>query len=144
MDTYYKDKSTYFRVCRYNRSSHALISCCSCYESCQWGELSGHSEHNHPSCQLITSQPGLYQFEITTSYYPCYFSIGDPIDVSDVSDANSNHDQAKHIIMYAIIGSGGLSVIIIVLAVIGITLFRYRRHRRQLLLGKLIFYLFTH
>jgi len=79
-------------VCRYNRSSHTLISCCSCYESCQWGELSGHNELDHPSCQLNTSQPGLYQFQINTINYSCYFNIGDPIDVS-YSSTQTTHNQ---------------------------------------------------
>ena len=108
MYTDYQKDST-FRVCRYNRSSpYTLISCCYCDKSCEWGVLFCHTESDHPSCHLNTSQLGLYQFQIYTINYPCYFNIGYPIDVNDInnlsSSSHSSDESLLHILIYSLVG----------------------------------------
>jgi len=138
MDSNYLDTFTYFRVCRYNRSSHTLISCCAYQKYCEWGEFSDQSEPNHPSCQLNTSQPGLYQFLIMTINYPCYFNIGDPIDVSSINYNSDNQFNLNfHILAYAL---GGLSLILVLGIPVTFCSTRryYKRIRLQAQLGMLI------
>ena len=87
MDINYPDiyHHTYFRVLKYNRSNKTVNSDCSCYEQCEWAKLSCQQINNHPSCQLITSQPGIYQFQVKTEHFPCYLDIGDPFNVIDIN-----------------------------------------------------------
>ena len=130
MYTEYEKEST-FRVCRYNRSSPNNLSCCHCHNICDWGELYCYSnEVNKHSCQLTTSQVGQYQFQILTINYPCYFDIGDPIEVE-----SRNH---KFDTLYILVVSclGGLVIIILLSAVIGY--YKYKKYRRRHV-GKLIF-----
>ena len=117
MDTVYYVTS-FFRVCLYNRSiPTTLISCCSCYSTCEWGELSGHTDADTKSvsCQLTTSQPGLYQFQIQTSNYPCFFNIGDPIDVNDINNNSSVSDnQFKFTFQFLSYVLGGLCLLLVI------------------------------
>ena len=90
MDTYanYSFEEVSFKVCRHDLSSslNQSVSCCDCYSSvkCEWGILDNPSLAEH-ACQLSTSYPGLYQFEIYTSLFQCYQKIGHPIEVYKVS-----------------------------------------------------------
>ena len=116
MDTVYPGLSAYFNVCRYNRSfPNTLISCCSCYGDCEFGELSGHTESNYASCQLNTSYSGIYQFKIYTVYiYPCFLNIGDPIEVNDINNSSSSSHEFILILICSLVG---LLVLIIILLV---------------------------
>ena len=121
MDTpAYPGFSAYFNVCRYNRSiPNKLISCCSCYGNCEFGELTGHTDSNYVTCQLNTSYSGIYQFKIYTNKYPCFLNIGYPIEVNDVNNDSSLHDNHFkldfHILSYSL---GGLCVLL-VLGILG-------------------------
>ena len=122
MDTQYNyPESTFFRVCPYNSS------CCFCdsKEKCEWGELSGHTDsvRKYVSCQFTTSQPGLYQFQIKTGNYPCFFNIGDPIDVNNSS--SSAHD---HILIYSV--GGGVGMLLFLVAGIVLTYCIWKRYKR--------------
>ena len=91
MDTYAKDcyEETSFRVCHHDSSpKNQSVSCCDCYNSkeCEWGILEI-SSLPQPICLVMTSQPGLYQFEIYTSHFPCYQNIGGPIKISKINTA---------------------------------------------------------
>ena len=111
MDTVYEVLS-YFRVRFCNRS--IPNTCYYCYNTtCKWGELSCHTDGDHVFCQFNTSQPGLYQFQIYTSKYPCYLDIGDQIDVTDDS-SSSTHDH--HVPLGYFVGIG------VIVGVIGLTL----------------------
>ena len=86
MDTYANDyyEEAVLRVCHHDSSPiNQSVSCCDCYNSkeCEWGTLERSSSSQH-ICLFMTSQPGLYQFEIYTSHFPCYQSIGGPIKIS--------------------------------------------------------------
>ena len=131
MDTVYYEEST-FRVCRYNRSSPKnLISCCDCYSSfCDWGELYSYNDvpDHYYSCKLKTSKVGRYQFQITTRNYPCYFNIGDPIDVNDSSD---------HIV-YILVGCFGGLVLLLSVPIIGYCAHKKYRKYKMRHVGKLL------
>ena len=140
MDTVYNALS-YFQVCLYNRSiPNTLISCCSCYGTCEWGELSGHTDTDTKSvsCQLTTSQPGLYQFQIWTSNYPCFFNIGDPIDVNDINNNSSVSDNqfkfSFQLLSYAL---GGLCLLLVVGTIVTFCVTRKYYVRRQRLYAQL-------
>lgn len=105
MYTDYQKEST-FRVCRYNRSSpYTLISCCSCDKSCEWSDLYCDTENSSPSCHLNTSYIGLYQFQIYTANYRCFFNIGDLIDVNDINNSPSSSHKNDELILYIVISS---------------------------------------
>ena len=105
--------NSYFKVCRYNRSSpDTLISCCYCIGECSFGEVSQHTNDDNFSCQLTTSNSGLYQFKINTFNYPCDINIGYPIEVNDDS---SKFKIDFHILAYSL---GGLCALL-VLGVVG-------------------------
>ena len=135
MDTIYPDGlSAYFNVCRYNRSfPNTLISCCSCYGNCEFGELAGYTESNYVSCQLNTSYSGIYQFKIYTKNYPCFLNLGHPIEVNDVNNSSLNDNRFKldfHILSYSL---GGLCILLVfgILATFYVTRRFYKRQRRQ-------------
>ena len=141
MYTIYNYESCDFRVCLYNNFN----DCCGCESDmkCKWVELSSHTDFDsgNNSCQFTTSQSGLYQFQIYTYNYPCFFDIGEPIDVVDDS-LSSSHDQfSSHIVTYSV---GEL--FLLVLSSILITYLTYQRRQyqrqqhlhRQARLGKLL------
>lgn len=134
MYTIYDQRECYFRVCLYNK-----LNCCYCDSSvtCKWGELSGNTnpESGNNSCQLTTSQPDLYQFQIHTSNYPCFFDIDEPIDVVDDS-VSSSHDQISPLIIGGCCLAGFL--LAVALFVIVCVVHKHRKHQHQhARLGKL-------
>ena len=140
MDTIYPGLSAYFNVCRYNRSfPNTLISCCSCYGNCEFGELSGYTESNYASCQLNTSYSGIYQFKIyTNTIYPCFLNIGYSIEVNDFNNpsslSNKHFEFDFHILSYSL---GGLCILL-VLGILGTfcgTRRLYKRPQRYVQLG---------
>ena len=131
------DQQSAFRLCLYNKSTSN--SCCICDSriQCKWGELSSTGNHGNSSCQFTTSHPAVYQFQILTSNYPCYFDIGESIDVVDDS-LPSSHDQLKPILIVAY-GVGGLLVLLLAVALTVIMYLVCRLHQRpQARLGKLL------
>ena len=134
MDVNYPDnyRHTYFRVLNYNRSNITVNSDCSCYKQCEWAKLSCQQVNNHPSCQLNTSQPGIYQFQVKTEHFPCYLDIGGPFNVTDIKNKNSTEsDDFKmnfHILSYSL---GGLCLIFLIgiLATFHLTRRHYKRQR---------------
>ena len=115
MYTDYPPVDSTFRICRYNRSSpHTFISCCDCYKNCDWGQLNcNDDENNRHTCQVNTSRLGLYQFMIITNNYPCYFNIGDPIDVNDINNPSSSHSDHQTILYILIYSLAGLLALIL-------------------------------
>ena len=142
MHTDYQVEST-FRVCRYNRSSpNTLISCCYCGTSCKWGDLYCHTESGGSSCHLNTSHTGLYQFQIYTINYPCFFNIGNRIDVNDINNSSSSH-EGDELILYIVISSLGLLLILLVVISTGYCARKHyrKRHTQTPRVGKLCTYL---
>ena len=124
-----------FRLCLYNKSTSN--SCCICDSriQCKWGELSSTGGLGNSSCQFTTSHPAVYQFQIWTSNYQCYFDIGESIDVVDDS-LPSSHDQLKPILIVAYC-VGGLLVLLLAVALTVIMYLVCRLHQRpQARLGK--------
>ena len=144
--THYQKEST-FRACRYNRSSpHTLISCCNCDDSCEWGDLHC-PDSGSPSCLLNTSHTGLYQFQIYTLNYPCFFNIGDPIDVNDIDNSSSSSHKSNDLILYIVISF--LVGLLAIILLIGTGYCAYEHYRKQQRpqtprVGKLCTYIFVY
>ena len=104
------DAECFFRVCLYNS-----LNCCNCDSSvkCKWGKLSGDTnpESGNNSCQFTTSQPDLYQFQIYTNNYPCFFDISEPIDVVNDSPSSS-HDHISPFVISGYCLAGLLFVLL--------------------------------
>ena len=132
MHTDYPVEST-FRVCRYNRSSpNTLISCCYCDSGCEWGDLYSHTESGNSSCHLNTLHIGLYQFQIHTRNYPCFFNIGERIDVNDIDNSSSSNHKGVELILYIVISFLVALLAIVLLVGTGYyTRFAYKRYRRR-------------
>ena len=134
MNVLYHQRSV-FRLCLYNKSTSN--SCCICDSriQCKWGELSSTGGLGNSSCQFTTSHPAVYQFQIWTSNYQCYFDIGESIDVVDDS-LPSSHDQLNPILIVAYC-VGGLLVLLLAVALTVIMYLVCRLHQRpQARLGK--------
>ena len=116
------DEGASFTVCRYNISlPNELISCCFCSsqysDKCMWGTLNDNSVSSHHICQVNTTYPGKYQFEIYTSTYPCNIKIGDPVFVHTKQDSDSSD-------LGLILGTsipGGVVILIVIVSIVGTT-----------------------
>ena len=126
------DEQVSFNVCRYNISSpDQLISCCFCSslfsDKCTWGTFNDISSSSHHTCQVNTTYPGKYQFEIYTTSYPCYIKIGDPFFVYAKQDSDSTD-------LGLILGAsipGGVVIIIIIIIIVGAAIYYYNTWRRR-------------
>ena len=114
MDTTYQQESPYLQVC-----SLTTNICCHCQgtdvSNCKFGKLSSSTDNggDYTSCQLTTSKPDQYQFQVYTYNYPCFYDIGDPIEVDDDNSNSSEFDF--RMLSYSL---GGVSVLL-VLGIIG-------------------------
>lgn len=120
-----------FRVCRHDLSSvNQSDSCCDCFSrnKCEWGILKSSSSPQH-ICLFMTSQPGLYQFEIYTSHFPCYQKLGSPIKISKIS-SEENHNTFPRSLVYIISGCI-ISITSILLTIITYQVYKRVRARRK-------------
>lgn len=124
MDNYadnYSEEVAY-RVCRNDVSPiKQSVSCCDCYNSkeCEWGILASSSSPQH-ICLFMASQPGLYQFEIYTSYFPCYQKIGGPFKIN--KHFKEKHKATKQgTVLYVIFGCLCMAILILLLYAFGVT-----------------------
>ena len=126
MDTTYQQESPYLQVC-----SLTTNICCHCQgtdaSNCEFGKLSSSTDNggDYTSCQLTTSKPDQYQFQVYTYNYPCFYDIGDPIDVVNDSPSSS-HD---HISPFVI--SGCLAGLLFVLLAVAYLVHQCRKHQHQ-------------
>ena len=120
-----------FRVCRHDLSLlvNKSDSCCDCFslKMCEWGILKSSSSPQH-ICLFMTSQPGLYQFEIYTSHFPCYQKLGSPIKISKNSE--EKHKTFPRFLVYVISGCV-ISIISILLTIITYQVYKRVWARRK-------------
>lgn len=120
-DTNYSRKVAY-RVCRNDVSQiNQSVSCCDCYSSkeCEWGIFESSSSPQH-ICLFMASQPGLYQFEIYTSHFPCYQKIGNPFKISK-HFKEKDKATMQGTALYIIFGCLCMATLILLLYAFGVT-----------------------